>query len=60
MPVVDGETLQSRSDRLIFSTTTASFRVEAFSSKTTRSIRPFLTVNSKTISPLKPEGKFSY
>ncbi|MEH2304556.1 hypothetical protein [Nostoc sp.] len=35
MPVVDGGTLQTRSDRLIFSTTTSSFTVEAFLSKTT-------------------------
>nr|WP_292745681.1 hypothetical protein [Nostoc sp. NMS4] len=44
MTVVDGGTLQSRSDRLIFSTTTASFKVEVSSSKTTRSTRPLLTV----------------
>jgi hypothetical protein len=34
LPVVDGGTLQSRSDRLIFSTTTLAFTVEAFLSKT--------------------------
>ncbi len=58
-PVAEEGTRQAISDRLIDAIEAASKSVEASSSNTIRPTRPLLAANSKTISPLKPEGTYN-